>query len=121
LDSTTNPQAPGLECESATTQSGTSGTGTAQTIEAAVQQAANILPVDPNPLCHHPGDASDVLSQTAVAGDATIKVTAAGGLGSPTSFTVQVTYVTHPLAPLLGTTVTLKSNSTLIAQNATDG
>ncbi|MGH7610758.1 MAG: TadE/TadG family type IV pilus assembly protein [Candidatus Dormibacteria bacterium] len=121
LDSTTNPQAPGDECESGLTKSGTVGTGTNQTIESAVQKAANIVPVNPNPLCHYASDASNVLTQTPVAGDASIKLTATGGLSSPTSFTVQVSYVAHPLAPLLGTTITLTSSSTLIAQGAANG
>jgi Flp pilus assembly protein TadG len=110
FNSITNPLAMGTICES----------GLPVAIETAVQRAANILPVDPNPLCNYSGP-NNVLTQTAVAGDASITLTATGGLASPTSITVKVTYVAHPLRPVLATTITLTSTSTLTVQSAANG
>lgn len=43
-------------------------------------------------------------------------ICAIGGFGSPSAFKVQVTYVAHPLEPLLGAQVNLKSTSVLAVQ-----
>ncbi|HVB14128.1 MAG TPA: TadE/TadG family type IV pilus assembly protein [Candidatus Dormibacteraeota bacterium] len=110
-----------VETQLNVTKSGTTcESGSPESIEAAVQKAANILPVNQNPLCNYSGDGK-TLTQTAVAGTASIRVVATGGLASPTSFTVTVTYVAHPLAPVLRTQTTLKSTSTLIDQSAANG
>jgi len=85
-----------------------------RSIEAATQQAANILNVDPNRLCNYRG--GQTFTQHGGRGKATITVTVLGSLSSPTGFTVTVKYTAHPLEPLLGTQVNLKSTSTLSAQ-----
>jgi len=107
-------------CESGVTQFAT------ESIEAAAQKAANILPVDPNALCQQGpsttgnafcgGGPAATLVQTPVTGDALIEVCAVGGLAKPTAFNVQVTYLAHPFEPLLGTSINLKSTSLLNAQ-----
>ncbi|MGH7641570.1 MAG: TadE family protein [Candidatus Dormibacteria bacterium] len=106
------------ECES----------GTPRAITAAAQQAANILPLDPNPLCNLPtpnpacnytsGEYADALSQTAVAGDASICLLVQGGFTTWTQITVTVVYVAHPLEPLLGSSVDLSSSSIITPQTA---
>ncbi len=96
----------GLLCES----------GSPRSIEAAVQQAANILPINPNPLCNYGGGST--LTQIAVAGDASITVSVTGSLANPATFTVAVNFIAHPLEPLLGTSIHLKGISTLEAQPA---
>lgn len=99
----------------------------AESIEAAAQKAANILPVDTNPLCQQgtsttgdtfcpKGGPSNTLVQTAIAGDATIEVCVQGSLASPTAFDVLVTYTAHPFEPLLGTSIQLNSTSILTGQ-----
>ncbi|HVD03641.1 MAG TPA: hypothetical protein VNF75_05845 [Candidatus Dormibacteraeota bacterium] len=78
----------GLLCES----------GSPRSIEAAVQQAANILPINPNPLGNYGGGST--LTEIAVAGDASI------------------TAMMMDEEPLLGTSIHLKGTSTLEAQPA---
>ncbi len=98
-------------------------TGTPVAIQAAVQHAANIIPVDPNQLCLAAASSfcptgNTLLTQLPVAGNAVIEVCAQGGLSNPQSYTVHVTYVAHPLEPVLGVSVTLTSTSTLAAGSA---
>jgi len=103
----------GKECESSLPRS----------IEAAVQQAANAVTVDPNPLCQEgssgtttsfcPEGQAATLVQTPVTGDAMVQICVIGGLTGPTAYKVQVRLVAHPLAPLLGAAVDLTSTSTL--------
>jgi Flp pilus assembly protein TadG len=101
--------------------------GSPRTIVAAGQQAANILPIDPNPLCQLPtpnpacnfttAQAANALSQTPVAGDATICVLATSGtISSWSTLQVTVIYVAHPLEPLLGTSITLRASSIINQQ-----
>ncbi len=98
--------------------------GTPTPIQQAVQHAANILPVDPNQLCLRGGDSfcpssggNTLLAQKPVGNDAIIQLCAFGGLANPKYYSVQVTYVAHPLAPLLGSQITLTSTSSLAAQS----
>ncbi len=93
-------------------------------VQVAAQRAANILPVNPGNLCQVSAGGSfcpntggnTLLSQTAVTGDANIRMCVVGGVGSASSYSVEVTYIAHPLEPLLGASVDLKSISTLAAQ-----
>lgn len=106
--------------------SGGCATGLPISIQAAAQRAANILAVNPNSLCQLgtstsgtsfcSGGAADTLVQTTVPGDAYIEVCVEGGYSSPSAFKVKVTYVAHPLEPLLGNQVVLTSTSILQAQ-----
>ncbi len=100
--------------------SGGCATGTPVAVQQAAQHAANILPVDPNPLCQAPHDSfcgspNTLLTQAASGQDATVQLCVLGGVSSPSAYTVKVTYVAHPLEPLLGTSVTLTSTSSLAA------
>lgn len=95
-------------------------------IQVAAQRAGNILAVNPNPLCQQgtsgaatsfcPGGTADTLVQATVPGDAYLEVCVEGGYSSATAYKVQVTYVAHPLEPLLGNQVVLRSTSILQAQ-----
>ncbi|HVC22148.1 MAG TPA: TadE/TadG family type IV pilus assembly protein [Candidatus Dormibacteraeota bacterium] len=110
-------------------ESGQDKDGDTVTIESAAQKAANILTVDQNTLCQQgssttadtfcPGGPADTLVQTAVTGDAQIKVCVGGSLSEPTQFSVEVTLIAHPLEPLLGTSIRLDSTSILDAQPST--
>ncbi|MHB8325004.1 MAG: TadE family protein [Candidatus Dormibacteria bacterium] len=105
-----------------------SGAGSPTYMPAAVQHAANILPVDSNVLCRQGSSSSansfcssgpaGTLVQAPIAGsgDAMIKLCAVGGFTTPSAFKVQVTFVAHPLEPLLGSQVNLTSTSILAAQ-----
>ncbi|HEY6537486.1 MAG TPA: TadE/TadG family type IV pilus assembly protein [Candidatus Dormibacteraeota bacterium] len=95
--------------------SGGCETSTPELIETAVQKAANILPVDTNQLCVSGSDPNELV-QTPQSGTASITVVGNPSLSSPVSFTVTVTYLAHPLEPLLGTQILLKSTSTLDVQ-----
>ena len=100
--------------------SGGCATGTPVPVEQAAQHAANILPVDPNPLCRAANNSfcpsgSTLLTQVPVGQDATIELCVVGGVSSPSAYRVQVRYVAHPLEPLLGTSLHLTSTSTLAA------
>lgn len=95
-------------------------TGTPESIQAAVQHAANILPVDPNQLCRTTADSfcpsgNTYLTQNPVSGDAVVELCVHGSISSPASYTVRVDYLAHPLEPLLGASVNLTSTSTLAA------
>lgn len=101
--------------------------GSPRAITAAVQQAANILTMDPNPLCQlatpNPAcnftsaQAADALTQTPVPGDATVCLLVTNGtLTSWTTIAVTVVYVAHPLEPLLGSSVRLTSGSIINQQ-----
>jgi Flp pilus assembly protein TadG len=94
---------------------GSCESNTPQAIETAVQRAANILPVNTNELCVSATNPNELV-QAAQAGTASITVVGHPSLTSPDSFTVTVTYVAHPLEPLLGTQVVLESSSTLDIQ-----
>jgi Flp pilus assembly protein TadG len=112
--------------ESALDSTGSCESGLPTPIEVATQHAANIVPVDSNPLCQEGttttatsfcsyGEAA-TLVQTPKAGDATIELCAEGGLDTPKYFKVKVSYLVTPLAPILGARVTLTSTSILAAQ-----
>lgn len=102
--------------------------GSPRTVVAAAQQAANILPIDPNPLCNLPtpnpacnfgaSEYSKALSQTPVSGDASLCVLVTSGtLTAWTSLQITVIYVAHPLEPLLGASVTLHGLSVINQQS----
>jgi Flp pilus assembly protein TadG len=102
--------------------------GSPRAILAAAQQAANILRLDPNPLCNLPtpnpackftvSQAPDALTQTPVAGDASVcLLVTKGTLSSWTTIAVTVVYVAHPLEPLLGASVRLTSASIINQQS----
>jgi len=103
-----------------------SGSGSPTYMATVVQRAANILPVDPNQLCQQGGSSTGnsfcpsgpagTLVQPPAGGHASIMICAIGGFGSPSAFKVQVTYIAHPLEPLLGAQVDLKSTSVLAVQ-----
>ncbi|MHB1523098.1 MAG: TadE/TadG family type IV pilus assembly protein [Candidatus Dormibacteria bacterium] len=100
--------------------SGGCAAGTPVPVQQAAQHAANILPVDPNPLCKAANNSfctsgNTLLTQMAAGQDATIELCVVGGVSSPSAYTVKVTYIAHPLEPLLGTSVTLTSTSSLAA------
>ena len=100
--------------------SGGCATGTPVAVQRAAQHAANILPVDPNPLCKASNNSfcptgNTLLTQIAAGQDAPVELCILGGVSSPSAYTVKVTYVAHPLEPLLGTSITLTSTSTLAA------
>ncbi|MGH7640614.1 MAG: TadE/TadG family type IV pilus assembly protein [Candidatus Dormibacteria bacterium] len=108
----------GLNCES----------GSPRSITAATQQAANILALDPNPLCNlatpNPacnftvGQEPNALSQTPVPGDATVcLLVTSGSLSSWTTIKISVVYDAHPLEPLLGNEITLRSASIVNVQD----
>lgn len=101
--------------------------GSPRAIVAAAQQAANILQLDPNPLCNlatpNPacnftsGQAANALTQTPVAGDASVCLLVTNGtLTSWTTITVKVVYVAHPLEPLLGSSIGLTASSIINQQ-----
>ncbi len=105
--------------------------GTPEAITAAAQHAANILSLDPNPLCNLSpqnsacgftgGEDADALSQTPVSGDASLcLLVTSGSLSSWCTLTLSVVYVAHPLEPLLGNSITLQSAS-IINQQTTGG
>ncbi|MHB1638375.1 MAG: TadE family protein [Candidatus Dormibacteria bacterium] len=108
-----------------------SGSGPATYLPKVVQHAANIVQVDSHRLCQQgssstpnsfcPSGNAGTLVQAPIAGsgDAMIKLCAIGGFttaSGPSAFKVQVTFVAHPLEPLLGAQVDLKSTSILAAQ-----
>lgn len=100
--------------------SGGCAAGTPVPVQQAAQHAANILPVDPNPLCKAANNSfctsgNTLLTQMTTGQDATIELCVVGGVSSPSAYTVKVTYIAHPLEPLLGTSVTLTSTSSLAA------
>ncbi len=100
--------------------SGGCAAGTPVPVQQAAQHAANILPVDPNPLCKAANNSfctsgNTLLTQMAAGQDATIELCVVGGVSSPSAYTVKVTYIAHPLEPLLGTSVALTSTSSLAA------
>jgi hypothetical protein len=100
--------------------SGGCATGTPISVQQAAQHAANILPVDPNPLCQVANSSfcrtgNTLLSQLPAGQDAQVELCVQGGVNSPSAYTVKVTYTAHPLEPLLGTSVTLTSTSSLAA------
>ncbi len=100
--------------------SGGCATGTPVSVQQAAQHAANILPVDPNPLCRASNNSfcrsgNTLLTQIPAGQAAQVELCVQGGIASPTGYTVRVTYVAHPLEPLLGTSVKLTSTSTLAA------
>lgn len=142
---TTTGSPSGLSCTAA--DPGESGTDSGNSLgsrplETAAQQAANIVTVDPDPLCESTtgvagfcGDVkADTLVQTAVSGDATIMLClvpaptttactnttsnpdAADAQDCQPSYTVKVSYTVKPLAPLLGAQFVLTSTSTLQEQ-----
>lgn len=88
--------------------------GSPQPVEAAVQQGAPLLPVDPQPLCQAAGDPEELV-QIPVAGDATVTVTGVPDLNQAavTAVTVTVTLPVTPLPPLPGLTFNLVAHSTL--------
>jgi len=103
--------------------------GLPRTIVAATQEAANILPINPNPLCQLPApnpvchftasEAANALSQSPVTGDASICVVVTSGtLTNWSTIQVNVFYVAHPLEPLLGTSISLSSSSIINQQVA---
>ncbi len=100
--------------------SGGCASGTPVSVQQAAQHAANILPVNPNPLCRTSNDSfcpsgNTLLTQVPTGQDAQVELCVRGGVVSPSAYAVKVTYVAHPLEPLLGTSVTLTSTSTLAA------
>ena len=100
--------------------SGGCATGTPVPVQQAAQHAANILPVDPNSLCQTASNSfcrsgNTLLTQAPMGQDATVELCVVGGVSSPSAYTVKVTYIAHPLEPLLGASVTLTSTSTLAA------
>lgn len=100
--------------------SGGCAAGTPVPVQQAAQHAANILPVNPNPLCRTNnnsfcGSGNTLLSQSPTGQDAQVELCIRGGVSSPSAYTVRVTYIAHPLEPLLGTSVHLTSTSTLKA------
>ena len=105
-----------------------SGSGAPTYMPTVVQHAANIVQVDSRRLCQQ-GSATSAdsfcangqagtLVQAPISGtgDAMIELSAIGGFTAPSAFKVQVTFVAHPLEPLLGAQVDLKSTSILAAQ-----
>ena len=105
-----------------------SGSGTPTYLWQVVQHAANIVQVDNKRLCQQgsgtsansfcPSGQAGTLVQAPISGsgDAKIKLCAIGGFTTPSAFKVQVTFVAHPLEPLLGAQIDLRSTSILAAQ-----
>lgn len=141
---TTTGSPSGLSCSAADPgESGsTGGSLGSRPIETAAQQAANIVPVDPDPLCEATtavagfcgGVRADTLVQTPVGSDATVMLclvpapttpactdtktdeTASEAQDCQPSYSVEVNYTVKPLAPLLGASIKLTSTSTLQEQ-----
>jgi Flp pilus assembly protein TadG len=101
--------------------------GSPRSITAATQQASNILQLDPNPLCNLPtpnpacnftaSQDADALSQTPVAGDATVcLLVTSGSLSNWNTIKVTVFFTAHPLEPLLGAAIGLTAASIINQQ-----
>jgi Flp pilus assembly protein TadG len=81
-----------------------------QTIQGAAQQAANIVPVDPNPLCEV---SAQTLAQTSAGATAAVQILASPSAQSPTTVTATVIYTAQVPVPIFSPTITLQASSTL--------